>query len=323
MDEANVAIIVVTPQTGRLLDRCLASIARQTIGPREVVVVLNGCGGADELAAAWSGKLPLKIVDLDENMGFAAVHPMALEHISSKWIALLNADAVAESDWLSECMEVGESSDDIGAVACAVLKATYSSRFESLGMEVGASGAAYLSRWDEFYMEYAPLDVFGAAGAAAMYRRETIDRVGFFDPWFFAYYEDVDLAWRIRAAGYRTVAASRARVHHIGGAFASSAASSYYYMQRNRLAVIITNWPASAILRNFMKIAVVDAASILFSIVEHGPMAAVRARLSILGNLPKLLSMRRRRTKNAEVRVDKWMVDDREKAMKRLRWKLS
>ncbi len=322
MDEASVSVVIVTPEAGELLDDCLASLARQSAKPREVVVVLNGCSGRDKLSKDWSDKLKIDIISSDRNVGFAKAHLLAMSHVSSKWIAPLNADAVAESDWLEEMLEVGESSPDIAGVASAVLQAGEPSRLESLGIEVGAGGAAYLRRWGERYREEGPQEVFGPAGAAAMYRRETIERVGFFDEGMFAYYEDVDLAWRFRWAGRRAMAAPRARVHHKGSAFENYSFKTYH-LHRNRLAVIAMNWPVRIILRNFFEILLTDIPSILLSVVKERSMRSILARGSFIVSLPRLLSMRHKRLKGRVPGAERWIFDDRSRALERLGWKLS
>lgn len=360
MDEANVAVVIVTPATGELLDKCLASVARQTMKPKSVVVALNGCGGREELIAAWRDALPIEIISHDRNIGFAAAHDVGkLGTVSNlcfdklvtvpnftnftgkmgtvtnfskqkfepvpnfpKWIALLNADAVAESDWLEEAVAAGEESSDIGAVASAVLMLNDGSRYESLGIEVGRSGAAYLKRYGERYREEGRQDVFGAAGAAALYRTEAVAQVGFFDADFFAYYEDVDLAWRIRMAGWRAVAAPRARVHHQGSAFASFSPRTFY-TQRNRLAVIVMNWPLKSIARNLGRILLVDAASLILSAWREKSTAPLAARASFIISLPRLILKRLKRDRALSKETSRWLFDDWEKSLERLKWKIS
>jgi len=324
-DAVKVAVIVVTPETGEMLDSCLASLARQTRLPVEVVVVLNGCGGGEELAGAWERALPIKVVENPSNVGFAAAHDLALGKLTAEgieWIAVINADAVAEIDWLEEMLRAGRSARDIGSVAAAVLMRDDPARLESLGMEVGKSGAAYLRKWGRRYREEPVQEVFGAAACACMYRREMIDQVGFFDPDMFAYYEDVDLAWRARWAGWRAVAAPRARAHHAGSAF-SGFADRTYHLHLNRLSVIAMDWTLGMIAGNLLKIVALDAASVLLGIFNGRFSPAIRARVSFLFRLPRLISKRSGRLRGGAPGAEKWLFDDKLHAMKRLEWKLS
>lgn len=325
MDAGKVAVIVVVPDTGKMLDACLASLARQTVPPAEVVVVLNGCGGGDGLKSVWKDALPLNVIESPANVGFAAAHELALENLTAwdaRWIGVINADAVAEKDWLKEMLEAGESARDTGSVAAAVLLDADPVRLESMGLEVGKSGVAYLRKWGQRYREEPVGEVFGAAACAALYRREMIDEIGFFDPDMFVYYEDVDMAWRSRRAGWRAVAAPRARVHHAGSAFGGFADKTYH-IHLNRLSVITMNWPARTIATNFGKIIAMDAAGLLFGLFRERSLSAIKARVSFLLRFPRLLSKRRRRLKGRAPGAEKWLFDDKSHALKRLEWKLS
>jgi GT2 family glycosyltransferase len=85
-------------------------------------------------------------------------------------------------------------------------------------------------------------DVFAVCGAAAAFRTEIGSSLGWFDPWLFAYYEDLDLSWRIRAKGYTIRYAPRAVVRHRHAA-TSSVGSEFFVFHnvRNRLVVLTRN----------------------------------------------------------------------------------
>lgn len=320
MDKADAGIIIVTPETGELLDRCLKSLARQTAMPREVIVALNGCGGMEELCDRWRSMLPVKVIVLDENVGFAKAALQALPQITSRWVGVINADAVAEADWLEEMIKAGESAPDIASVASAELMADNPALLESLGLEVGASGTTYLAGLGKQYREDPVREVFAATGGATLFRREAIEQVGFFDPRFFVYYEDVDLGWRLRGGGWRVVAASRARVHHKGSAFVKHAPKTYH-LQKNKLVVIIRNWPASAILRNLLYILFMDAVSVFISSYKEKSLNSLKARISFILELPVLFWERKKKLRGQVPGAEKWIFDDRAKALKRLKWK--
>jgi len=186
---------------------------------------------------------------------------------------------------------------------------------------VGASGTAYLSMLGNPYHEEPTQEVFGAGGGAAIYRRDAISQVGFFDPRFFVYYEDVDLAWRLRWAGWRAVAAPRARVHHKGSAFARYAPKTYH-LHKNKLAVIVQNWPISVILHNLADIMAMEISSIFFSVFKERSLDSVKARCAFIRELPMLMLERRRRLRKRVPGAEKWVFDDRTRALNRLKWKL-
>jgi hypothetical protein len=92
-------------------------------------------------------------------------------------------------------------------------------------------------------------EVFAVCGAAAAFRTHVGRELGWFDPWLFAYYEDLDLSWRLRAKGFTIRYAPRAVVRHRHAA-TSSVGSEFFVFHnvRNRLVVLTRNagWPATA-----------------------------------------------------------------------------
>ena len=86
------------------------------------------------------------------------------------------------------------------------------------------------------------VDVFAVCGAAAAFRTDVAGPAGWFDPWFFAYYEDMDLSWRLRRAGWQVRFACDARVRHEHAATSRVGSDLFlFHNRRNRLATIARN----------------------------------------------------------------------------------
>lgn len=84
--------------------------------------------------------------------------------------------------------------------------------------------------------------VAGFSGGGVLLRAEALASAGLFDPRFFAYYEDSDLSWRIRRAGWSVVVAPEARIHHSFGASGGSAAPWFFFLNyRNWFLTVIRN----------------------------------------------------------------------------------
>jgi len=121
-----------------------------------------------------------------------------------------------------------------------------------------------------------------------------LDEIGFFDPDFFAYYEDFDLAWRARLAGWMALAAPRALVYHVHSATGGEMSRfKVYHTQRNKWFVILKNWPAALLWRYLASILCADLAALCLAVLRGRGLAAVRARLDVLRGLARLLHKRR------------------------------
>jgi GT2 family glycosyltransferase len=126
----------------------------------------------------------------------------------------------------------------------------------------------------------APRDVFGATACVALYRRAMLDAVGGFDASFFAYLEDVDVAWRARAAGWRAVYEPRALAHHRGSASArEGSAFKYRLVGRNRMRLLAKNATTAQLVRYGALMALYDVAYVVFAGVTDRTLAPLRGRL--------------------------------------------
>jgi GT2 family glycosyltransferase len=169
-------------------------------------------------------------------------------------------------------------------------------RIDSVGVKVAGNGMGYnigvgeqdRGQYDE------PAEVFGPCAGAALYRRTMIDETGFFDPGFFAYYEDLDLAWRGRLAGWRCITAPKAVALHVHSATSGRMSPfTVYQVQRNKWYTIIKNWPASLILRQLPKVVLFDVGALVLAILRGRGWSALRARFDLFRNLPVLLAKRK------------------------------
>jgi GT2 family glycosyltransferase len=167
-------------------------------------------------------------------------------------------------------------------------------RIDAAGLKIGSNGLGYnigIGEIDDGRYDSEPL--FGPCGGAALYRREMLDEIGFFDPDFFAYYEDFDLAWRARLAGWKALAAPQALVYHIHSATGGEMSNfKVYHTQRNKWFVIVKNWPSALLWRHFAAMLCADLAALCLALLRGRGLAAIRARLDVLRSFRKLLSKR-------------------------------
>lgn len=214
--------IVVLGYNGRAyVDACLNSLKAQTFEePYEVVFVDNGSRDGTADAAAqhdW-----VRVERLDRNYGFCLGNNIGFERSHGDLVVFLNQDVVVHRDWLSEFVAAVESDDRIKAGHANIIhpwNPEYASR--ELEAPVYAAYSPELSRLG--FVEYRGVpvnepvhDTLFLSGAATILKRDVVDEIGgyVFDPGMFLYGEDMDLGLRIRGAGYRTVACTRAVVYH-------------------------------------------------------------------------------------------------------------
>jgi len=228
----------------RWLPACLASIAAQDQPPAEVIVVDNGSsdGSLEYLARDHPG---VRVQALGRNTGFAYAVNRGLEAASQELVALVNTDVVLEPDWLRRMTDALQADPDAASVACKMLDLADPSYLYDAGDVLRRDGACdqrgrFLrddGRWD------AAGEVFGACAGAAVYRRSALRAVGDFDERYFAYLEDVDLALRLRLAGWRC-RYEPAIAHHAGeGSSHQLVGAHHFLVQRNTIMLIAKAFP--------------------------------------------------------------------------------
>lgn len=237
------SVIVVAYNSGPNLQRCVDALAAQTDQDFELILYDNASPDPGDRAT----RLPAngRLIQAEANTGFAGGVNRAVAASASPYIALVNPDAFAEPDWLERLVAAIESRDDVAAVGSLQVMADAPVRLDGLGDVMHASGLPYRGGFGGPVPEKLTFaEVFGPCAAAALYRRDAFEAVGGMDERFFCYVEDVDLAFRLRLAGWRCAVEPAARVAHVGSASTGRhSAFTVFHGARNRLWALVKNMP--------------------------------------------------------------------------------
>jgi GT2 family glycosyltransferase len=229
------------------------------------------------------------------NLGFAAAVSEAVAGTNSKYVALLNDDTEVDPAWLARLLEVIETDPAIGSCAAQVRFLSHPDRINSAGVTVDRAGFAHerLGGYPVSASEDRPVEVFGPSGSAALYRRDALDQVGVFESRFFAYLEDVDLAWRLRRAGWRCLYVPAAVVYHVhSGTSGQGSPFKAHLLARNQVWVWARNAQGSVILRYLPWIAARYIGLSVFYIVRRRTLAPVRGLIAGIRGLGGIRDVR-------------------------------
>jgi GT2 family glycosyltransferase len=220
---------------------CLASLARATYPSLTVIVVDNGSrdGSVAAVRQAYPG---VDIVESSDNLGFAGGCNAGISRARATradQVLLLNNDAEVAPDTITLLVDALHG-DRVGAVAPTIY---YHDRRDTVWSAGGRiewrSGAAFMLGLDEIdrgQFGPDPRPVEFVSGCALLTSLAVLDRVGPFDPRFFAYYEETEWCVRARRAGYAIHHVPRAKVWHKAPPSTQPASLlTHYYMTRNRL----------------------------------------------------------------------------------------
>jgi GT2 family glycosyltransferase len=335
------AVVVVNWNGGKVLAPCLRSLAGQGL---PVVVVDNAStDGSPDLVAALLPDATL--VRRARNDGFAAGVNAGVAATDADVVLLLNNDAVAAPGWADAMLEpfARDGADDLAAVTGHVVLDGWfapvpagtdtpagtlrdaagtawrrtaehdapaptgsSRRTNSTGNELTRSANGRDRDWlAPADGPASPAEVFGLNGGSAAVRRSALAAVGGIDESLFMYYEDTDLSWRLRLAGWRVVHAPGARTVHRHAASSGTGTVFFrFHNARNRLVVADRHAPVAVAARAWLR---------TLAGVVRGPDRSVRARAALAAarRLPADLRTRRRAgSRSARRRVATALVPD-------------
>jgi len=235
--EADVTVVVVHWNNPAHLLRCLQALTTQSVAPRRIMVVDNA---SDELPRNMVADFPeVEWIWNSTNLGFATAVNQAVRLTDSNWLATVNPDAFVRHDWLEQIMRAAGENRSFDFFASTLIRDD--GRVDGAGDAFHMSGMAWRKQHGQPIdrLPAEPVETFAACAAAALFRRSAFLEVEGMDGRYFCYFEDVDLAIRLRAAGYRCLYVPLARATHLGGGSGVSRALQVYYGHRN---LIWTYW---------------------------------------------------------------------------------
>lgn len=291
-----VSIIIVTWNSAKYLPRCFDSLLHQTFTDYEVLVIENGSkdGGIENLCVTWP-KISMHVERLPNNLGFAVANNIGARLARGKWIALLNADAFPEPDWLERLLDAAETFPN-AFFASRQIQANNAKLLDGEGDAYHISGLAWRRNYGFPVQENDEVEeIFSPCAAAALYPRQAFLDAGGFDEDYFSYHEDVDLGFRLRLKGLRCFYVPQAVVHHVGSASTGKHSDfAIYYGHRNLVWTYLKNMP-SPLFWIFLPLHLLaNVITILRFLVSGQGMTILRAKIDAALELNSMLRKRRK-----------------------------
>lgn len=243
-----IAVVIVTWNSSRLLDDVLKALNHQTLCPDKVLIIDNNSKDVDEVVEITKKYPFCELLRMQENTGFASANNIAIARCSDfNYLALLNPDAFPEPDWLEQLLTAANAYPEVASFGSRQLRHDNPEILDGIGDCYHISGRVWRERCGEQQGkdDLVGREIFSPCAAANLYRRQFLVEVGGFDEDYFCYLEDVDLGFRLRLAGHKARYVPGAVVHHIGSATTGGRRSDFsvYYGHRNLVWTFIKNMP--------------------------------------------------------------------------------
>jgi GT2 family glycosyltransferase len=288
-DSEGVAVCIVTYNSAADLPGCLEAVARLEHRPLEIVVV--DCASADgsleaarRCAATIPADIPFQAIGLTENAGFAGGMNAAFARTTAPFVLTLNADARPAPDYVSRLLALLAAHPELrtGAVTGRLVRPADAAgirRLDACGMRLTrtwrhldrGSGEVDRGQWST------PERVFGATGAASLFRRAALDDAAvegeIFDSRFHSFREDAELCFRLRERGweilYEPAAVAEHRRFNLPERRSAMPALVNYHSLKNRYLLRLYHQTAGNLVRTFVPAFVRDLMALGYVILRE------------------------------------------------------
>lgn len=229
----DITVVIVNYNTGHLLPEVMRCL-RAAMGALQVqVIVVDNASNDDSRRVLRDQCADCLVIENVSNVGFGRANNQALEHARGRYVLLLNTDAFIAADTLEKTFAYLENHPECGLLGVKLVgrdgSLQPSCRYfpTPLNQFLVRAGLARLfprvRLVDDMAWDHASArECDWVPGCYYLVRREVIDQVGFFDPRYFLYYEEVDHCRAVKAAGWKVVFYPHTTVVHIGGESAKS-----------------------------------------------------------------------------------------------------
>ncbi|HBB37167.1 MAG: hypothetical protein UX02_C0002G0374 [Candidatus Moranbacteria bacterium GW2011_GWC1_45_18] len=262
----NTAIVIVNWNGKKYLKDCFDSLQKQTYENFRVIFVDNGSTD-DSVNFVKNNyletKFPsVKIVRLERNTGFCFGYNVgiksALEDPKIKYVIVLNNDTRLDEKYVEELARCAKKYPGTGSVQPKVLNFFEREKIDCAGIYITRDGTAHNRGYGRDARRYSEeKEIFGANGTASLFTREALEKTAllehnYFDNDHFVFYEDVDLAWRMKNAGFKSYFCPQAVVYHVhSGTAGKGSLMKAYYLHRNYFFTVIKNYPFGKMAKTF------------------------------------------------------------------------
>jgi len=250
-NRAEPPLSVVIPSRSRadLLCQCLTSVREHAPVGTEVIVVDDASqrGVISQIAREFTS---VRVLRTEKSRGFSAAVNLGIRHARAAIVEVLNDDTEVEHGWADAVLRLFHERPQVVAIAPLVIRFDSTCalpRIDSAGDRYHLGGFAQ-KRGNGALLADRPLqteEVFGASGSSAFFRRDALERIGFFPESFGSYFEDVDVSFRLRRMGGKILFVPESRVwHHVHASFGRPDRRLLEQQSRNEELVFWRNMPA-------------------------------------------------------------------------------
>ena len=287
---SKVSIVILNYNGRSYLQKFLPGVIENSPGCE--VIVADNCSTDDSVPYLQSHFPTTRLILIPENRGYSQGYNEALAQVEAEYYVLLNSDVEVTPGWVLPIVKMMDADDTIAAAQPKILDFNKRDHFEYAGAAGGmidvlgypfCRGRLFLTLETDHGQYNDITQIFWATGACLFIRSTVYHKLGGLDPDFFAHMEEIDLCWRINAAGIKVMYNGASEVYHVGGGTLNRTNPRKTYLNfRNGLTLLFKNYSTSHLLWKFPVRIMLDVVAalkfMLFDSLKDG-MAVFKAHL--------------------------------------------
>ena len=307
-NEPLVSIIILNYNAGKLLTECVESVFNSNYNNLEVIVVDNV--SKDNSQKECKEKFQkIKLIENEENLGYCEGNNVGIRESVGEFLVILNPDVIVTPNWLKELL-LGFQKYGEGLYQPKILATTDHDVIISAGNMIQLFGFGFSrGKGQKDEGQYEKDEVVGYASGTCLFSSSNVfKKIGNFDPFLFAYHDDLDLCWRGMIKGIKSFYLHKSIVYHpLEGYSFKWNSFKYFLMERNRIYCLRKNFDKKTIFKMIPSLILVDFAITLFYLKNGFFMAKVKANFDIVKNF-NIISKNQREIQKNKIIDDNMLI---------------
>lgn len=239
-----VSIIIVNWNGKTHLEDCLDSISKIDYKKREIIVVDNGSeDGSIEFIKENSPKVI--VIKNKNNLGFSKANNQGIKVAKGEYILFLNNDTKVHKNFLSILIKELSFDEVMGACQPKILHWEKPGKLDSIGSFLTNTGFLFHLGFEarDSKRLSKKIKLFSGKGSCLLFKKKVLDKIGYFNEDFFAYFEETDLCWRLWLAGFYLMYIPEAKIYHRTWGTTKRLPQDFvtFHSFRNRISSLVIN----------------------------------------------------------------------------------
>lgn len=289
----SVSIIIVTHNSEAYIRQCLESVFRLTYTNFQVYLV--DTDSSDKTASILDRFAHAHVTKLGKNVGFAAANNLIWEKQKAEFVLLLNPDTIVEKTFLEPLVEAMAQDAAVGAAQPVVYLLGEKKTINLTGKTTQFLGFDWIDGYKTTQIPK-PHELISFSGSGVLLRSSMLTKIGLFDPLYFMYYEDSDLAWRMRLSGWKIMFVPTSKMYHdykfVPQKSGLSFSTKLYFNERNRVITLLKNYSGDGLVLIAPAFLAVELGMLIVALFQGWLGAKFKSYGSILLNFPQILKHR-------------------------------